>query len=72
MRPTSRFRSLAPSQCPRHSPASFIGGRVDGDEGTLFVGGEAGLEATPYSSSRREKGGQEPVKELNLDPLSTV
>ncbi|MGB7902639.1 MAG: hypothetical protein WCG09_09410, partial [Halobacteriota archaeon] len=39
--------SLAPSQCPRHSPASFIGGRVEEDEGKLFVGGEAAREVTP-------------------------
>ena len=30
---------MAPSLCPRHSPASNIGERVGEDEGILFVGG---------------------------------
>jgi len=48
--PVSRFPSLAPSQCPRHSPASFIGGSVEKDEGIFFVGGGAAREVTPQSA----------------------
>ena len=46
--PAPRFPSLAPSQCPRHSPVSFIGGSVEKDEGIFFVGGGAAREVTPH------------------------
>ena len=45
-RVTARYPSLAPSQCPRHSPASFIGGSGEEDEGIFFVGGGATREVT--------------------------
>ena len=48
MSSASRLPFLAPSQCPRHSPASFIGGSVEEDERRFFVGGEAAREETPH------------------------
>jgi hypothetical protein len=44
--PEPRVPSLAPSQCPPHSPASFIGGRVEEDEGKISVGGGAARKVT--------------------------
>ena len=46
LRPVSR--AWFPSQCPRHSPTSFIGGSVEEDEGMFFAGGEAAREVTPH------------------------
>ena len=45
-RPVSR--PWPPSQCPRQSPTSFIGGSLEEDEGILFVGGEAAGEVTRH------------------------
>ena len=49
----SRFPSLAPSQCPRHSPTSFIGGRVEEDEGIFLVGGGAAREVAPHPHDKQ-------------------
>ena len=48
MSPASRLPFLAPSQCPRHSPTSSIGGSAKEDERRFFVGGEAAREETPH------------------------
>jgi len=46
----------APSQCPRDSPASFIGGRVAEDEGIFLVGGGAPREVTPHPHHKQNVG----------------
>ena len=54
--PVSCFLSLAPSQCPRHSPASFIGGRVEEDEGKQSFYAPArviGFPSPPWESVGR-------------------
>jgi len=54
--PESRFPYLAPSPCPRHSLISFIGGRVEEDEGIFFVGRGAAREVTPQPHDKQNVG----------------
>ena len=75
--PAPRFPSLAPSQCPRHSPTSFIGGSGEEDEG-IFFGGEPQRgdltkpRATPWvngtrTDTRALKGRNNPFNPTRAD-----